>query len=180
MVRTRRGSSSHRVESSSQDERWRPTASARRRRGAVEFDVHVEDAIKDHAFVEHDIEQEKDHEDVAEGGFPGCPLLKEDHCDALHSPCCLCDMERDEIKLISHGKKLNILGSCHEGIRDIVNGSGLMSLVGISYDYVDRGLLLTFVERFHFETSSFHLPVGEMTVTLDDVSRSGLPQHPHL
>ncbi|XP_014511740.1 protein MAINTENANCE OF MERISTEMS-like [Vigna radiata var. radiata] len=45
-----------------------------------------------------------------------------------------------------------------------------MSLVGISYDYVDKGLLLAFEERFHFETSSFHLPVSEMTVTLDDVS----------
>ncbi|BAT84114.1 hypothetical protein VIGAN_04139300 [Vigna angularis var. angularis] len=75
-----------------------------------------------------------------------------------------------KMKFISHGKKLNRLGSCHEGNRDIINGSGLMSLVGISYDYVDRDLLLTFVERFHFETSSFHLPVGEMFVTLDDVS----------
>ncbi|XP_014490338.1 protein MAIN-LIKE 1-like [Vigna radiata var. radiata] len=40
----------------------------------------------------------------------------------------------------------------------------------ICYDYVDKGLLLGFIERWHFETSSFHLPVGEMTITLDDVS----------
>ena len=32
-----------------------------------------------------------------------------------------------------------------------------------------RHLLSTFVERWHPETSSFHLPFGEMTVTLDDV-----------
>ncbi|XP_017434779.1 protein MAIN-LIKE 1-like [Vigna angularis] len=80
------------------------------------------------------------------------------------------DRDRGEIKLISHRKKLNKLGYYHEGIRDNVYGSGLMSLVGISYDYVDRSLLLAFVERFHFETNSFHLPVGEMSVTLDDVS----------
>ncbi|XP_047170249.1 protein MAIN-LIKE 1-like [Vigna umbellata] len=137
-------------------ERWRPTASARRRRGVVESDIHVEDhgdvrfhedAVENHAFEEHDIEQEEDHEDVVEGGFPRGQL------DAL---------EREEIKLISPGKKLNKLGSCHEGIRDIVNSSGLMSLVGMSYDYVDRGLLLAFVEIFHFETNSFHLPVEEV------------------
>ncbi|BAT82833.1 hypothetical protein VIGAN_03290200 [Vigna angularis var. angularis] len=45
-----------------------------------------------------------------------------------------------------------------------------MYLVDISYDYVDRGILLAFVERFDFETNSFYLPVGEMLVTLDDVS----------
>ncbi|XP_014522490.1 protein MAIN-LIKE 1-like [Vigna radiata var. radiata] len=171
MARTR-GGSSYRGESSSQGERWRLTVSARRRRGAVEFDVHVEDAVEDHAFVEHDIEQEEDHEDVAEGGFPGGPLDTSILTHYIHHVTYAIwqGRERDEIKLISHGKKLNRLGSCHEGIRDIVNGSGLMSLVGISYDYVDRGLLLAFVERFHFETNSFHLLVGEMTVTLDDVS----------
>ncbi|BAT92292.1 hypothetical protein VIGAN_07098400, partial [Vigna angularis var. angularis] len=45
-----------------------------------------------------------------------------------------------------------------------------MPLTGICYDYVDKGLLLGFIERWHFETSSFHLPIGEMSITLDDVS----------
>ena len=31
-------------------------------------------------------------------------------------------------------------------------------------------MICAFVERWHKETSSFHLPFGEMTVTLDDVS----------
>lgn len=53
---------------------WRLTAFACRRRGAVEFHVHVEDVVKDHAFEEHDIEQEEDREDVAEDGFPRSPL----------------------------------------------------------------------------------------------------------
>ena len=35
---------------------------------------------------------------------------------------------------------------------------------------LDRGLVSAFVERWHRETSSFHMPVGEMTITLDDVS----------
>ena len=34
----------------------------------------------------------------------------------------------------------------------------------------DRGLISAFVDRWHKETSSFHLPVGEVTITLDDVA----------
>ena len=34
----------------------------------------------------------------------------------------------------------------------------------------DRGLLFTFAERWHKETSSFHLPIVELTITLDDVA----------
>ncbi|MCI58390.1 serine/threonine-protein phosphatase 7 long form-like protein, partial [Trifolium medium] len=37
------------------------------------------------------------------------------------------------------------------------------------YSFLDPGLLATFVERWHWETSSFQMPSGEMTVTLDDV-----------
>ncbi|XP_017428624.1 protein MAIN-LIKE 1-like [Vigna angularis] len=53
MARTHGGSFLHRGENFSKGERWRPTASARRRSGSVESDVHVED----HAFEEHDIEE---------------------------------------------------------------------------------------------------------------------------
>ncbi|MCI36315.1 serine/threonine-protein phosphatase 7 long form-like protein [Trifolium medium] len=35
---------------------------------------------------------------------------------------------------------------------------------------VDVNLLPAFVERWHAETSSFHMPFGEMAITLDDVS----------
>ncbi|XP_014511726.1 protein MAIN-LIKE 1-like [Vigna radiata var. radiata] len=174
MARTQ-GASSHRGESFSEGERRRPTASACRRRGETESNVQVEDngdvrfhedAVEDHASEEHDIEQEEEHEDVPEGGFPTALVLTH----YIHHVAYAIWQGRGEIKLISHRKKLNRLGSCHEGIRYIVYGSSLMSLVGISYDYVNRGLLLAFVERFHFETSSFHFPVCEMSVTLDDVS----------
>ncbi|KOM30954.1 hypothetical protein LR48_Vigan01g050900 [Vigna angularis] len=124
MACTRGGSFLHRGENFLEGERWRPTASARRRHGAVDSDVHIEDAVEDHAvedhaFEEHDIEQEEDHQDVVEGGFPEGPL----------DTSVLTHYEREEIKLISHGKKLNKLGSSHEGIKDIVNGSGLLLTV---------------------------------------------------
>jgi len=35
---------------------------------------------------------------------------------------------------------------------------------------VDANLLSAFVERWHLETSSFHMPFGEMTITLYDVA----------
>ncbi|KOM47449.1 hypothetical protein LR48_Vigan07g115300 [Vigna angularis] len=53
----------------------------------------------------------------------------------------------DMLKLISHGKKVNKLGPCAEGIQHIVLNSTLMPLIEICYDYVDKGLLLGFIER---------------------------------
>ena len=46
----------------------------------------------------------------------------------------------------------------------------LRGLLQASYEVLDRGLLCGFVERWHAETNNFHLPVGEMTITLDNVS----------
>ena len=46
----------------------------------------------------------------------------------------------------------------------------LSPLIAFSLDMDDRGLMSTFVECWHKETNSFHLPVGEVTITLDDVA----------
>ncbi|XP_068476659.1 protein MAIN-LIKE 1-like [Phaseolus vulgaris] len=46
---------------------------------------------------------------------------------------------------------------------------GLGGLVYASYENL-RGLLCAFIERWHAERNIFHLPIGEMTITLDDVS----------
>ena len=76
---------------------------------------------------------------------------------------------RGELKLVSHGRKMNKMGAPHPRILPIVELSGLTGLVGASYETVDKGLLCAFVERWHEETNSFHLSVGELTITLDDV-----------
>nr|XP_004512844.1 protein MAIN-LIKE 1-like [Cicer arietinum] len=39
-----------------------------------------------------------------------------------------------------------------------------------SLKMIDNNLISAFVERRHSETSSFHMPFGEMTITLDDVA----------
>ncbi|GMP84487.1 hypothetical protein CsSME_00037995 [Camellia sinensis var. sinensis] len=53
--------------------------------------------------------------------------------------------------------------------RDIVQQSGLSSLVHCTYRFVNRIVISAFVERWQPETNTFHLTVGEMTMTLDDV-----------
>ena len=60
--------------------------------------------------------------------------------------------------MISHGRKLNKFGIPHPQV------------YGFGYKVADKGLITAFVEGWHKDTNSFHLPVGEMTVTLDDVS----------
>ncbi|XP_028053396.1 protein MAIN-LIKE 1-like [Camellia sinensis] len=53
--------------------------------------------------------------------------------------------------------------------RDIVQQSGLTSVVHCTYRFVNRIVISVFVERWQPETNTFHLTVGEMTMTLDDV-----------
>ncbi|KAH1209480.1 Protein MAINTENANCE OF MERISTEMS [Glycine max] len=77
--------------------------------------------------------------------------------------------ERLELKLSSHGRKIHSLGRSVPSIKGHVAGTGLSPLA-CSVDTGDRGLLSAFVEWWHRETSSFHFPVGELTITLDDVS----------
>ena len=55
-------------------------------------------------------------------------------------------------------------------IEGLVVATGLSPLIACSIDIGDRGLIFAFVERCHRETSSFHLPVGEVSITLDDVA----------
>jgi len=58
---------------------------------------------------------------------------------------------------------------CH-WIEGIVAATRLSLLISCLLDTGDQGLISAFVERWHKETNSFHLPVGEVTITLDDVA----------
>ncbi|XP_047172333.1 protein MAIN-LIKE 1-like [Vigna umbellata] len=154
-----RGESFRRESSVQGEARRRPTASARRRCATP-----IEDDPIEKAFEAPDDDDEEEHADV--------PNIQEDVSGFTGGPrdaSLLTHYDRgDMLKLISHEEKK--LESCHEGIQHTVLNTTLMSLTHISYDYVNKGLLLGFIERWLFETSSFHLPIGEMSVTLDDVS----------
>jgi len=81
------------------------------------------------------------------------------------------------VKGISHGKKLSIKnltfpmsGEQNEWFWSEVNISGLTPLLTSGYENISHRFVCAMTERWHEETSSFHLPVGEMTITLDDVA----------
>jgi hypothetical protein len=82
-----------------------------------------------------------------------------------------------KIKGISHERKLKLSAlSLPLPVDDNlwfwepVDRSGLRPLLLTGYDNISHGLVCAMAERWLQETSNFHMPVGEMTITLDDVA----------
>ncbi|KAH1243309.1 Protein MAIN-LIKE 2 [Glycine max] len=132
--------------------------------------------VEDPPTAEEELVNDQPKAPIEEGaadveGFPGGP----------HDTSVLSDLEnhialkvwngeeRPELKLSSHGRKMVEFGRPTPEIEGLVVASGLSPLIACSLDTGDRGLMSTFVECWPKETSSFHLPVGEVTITLDDV-----------
>ncbi|XP_040861415.1 protein MAIN-LIKE 2-like [Glycine max] len=80
------------------------------------------------------------------------------------------DEERPELKLSSHVRKVQKFGRSALEIEGIVVATGLSHLISCSLDTGDMGLIFAFADKWHKETSSFHLLVGEVTITLNDVA----------
>ena len=73
---------------------------------------------------------------------------------------------------INSGRNVRELSLSEEGLKwfwDLVEASSLHDLIYIGYLTVTHAMVRALCERWHTETSSFHLPVGEMRITLDDV-----------
>ncbi|XP_006603242.1 protein MAIN-LIKE 1-like [Glycine max] len=173
----------------------RPTASAHRQRVAVtaEHDEPVvpatqvegvavqDDLYADEPMAGGDVQDTRPGittdtgtqtaEDEPEGflGGPSDPSVLTEYADHVTGSVCTGE-ERPELKLSSHGRKVHSLGRHVPSIEGLVAGTGLSPLIACSIDTGDRGLLSSFVKRWHQETSSFHLPLGEVMITLDDVS----------
>ncbi|KAL5170588.1 Protein MAIN-LIKE 1 [Glycine soja] len=147
-------------------ERRRPTASARRLR-VHQMTTEGRDMAEDVADMTDDVPEQpteapemrvdaqgadsgegSDGDDAAEG-FPGGP--------------------RDPSVLTSFAEHVAHAVWCGQ-IEGLVAATGLSPLIDCSVITGDPGLISAFVERWHSETSTFHLPVGELTITLDDVS----------
>ncbi|XP_028206320.1 protein MAIN-LIKE 1-like [Glycine soja] len=108
----------------------------------------------------------------ADEGFPGGP------CDpsvltsfAEHVAHAIwTGHERPELKLVSNRRKVTLIGRPVPEIEGLVAATGLSQLIGCSVVTSDPRLIFAFMERWHRETGTFHLLVGELTITLDNVS----------
>ncbi|XP_065848471.1 protein MAIN-LIKE 2-like [Euphorbia lathyris] len=54
-------------------------------------------------------------------------------------------------------------------VKKLIRDSRLSHLPSIMYPHIDMPLICVFIERWHPDTSSFHMPFGEMTILLHDV-----------
>ena len=89
--------------------------------------------------------------------------------------CFNCFQERGlkkELKVAKHELKMTsrVPPGLPQQVESWVSRSGLSSLQRTSLNKIDTNLVSAFMERWHPETSSFHMPFGEMSITLDDVS----------
>ncbi|KAM7489675.1 hypothetical protein LguiB_027159 [Lonicera macranthoides] len=83
--------------------------------------------------------------------------LEEGNCKKLHTMC--------------HWLKLKFwdLSKEVEGVQQRVRNSGLLPLIEHNYRCIDYVAVTAFIERWQPDINTFHLPFGEMTITLDDV-----------
>ncbi|CAL8148283.1 unnamed protein product [Prunus armeniaca] len=185
MKRIRRGT----IEaSSSRPNRQRPTASARRQRAApqdhIEDTTEVEDVVPtDYSNVDAEVEdvataQDSNVEVHAEPTEPSRvgpidPSLLTSFKTHIIATIWN-NQEREPLRCMSKTSTLrewNWWGNPNNGIfKGYIQRSGLEPLIRCSYRNADKIVVSTFVERWHPETNTFHMPFGEMTITLDDVS----------
>ncbi|KAH1192886.1 Protein MAIN-LIKE 1 [Glycine max] len=169
-------------------ERCRPTASARRQRvhqmtadarNLAEDVADMTDDVPNLAEEAPEMRADVEGADGAEGsdadeaeGFPGGPrdpsVLTSFADHVAHAVWS--GQERPNLKLVSHGRNVTLIGRPVPEIEGLVAATGLSPLIDCLVVTGDLGLISAFVERWHGETSTFHLPVGELTITLDDVS----------
>ncbi|XP_058746400.1 serine/threonine-protein phosphatase 7 long form homolog [Vicia villosa] len=129
---------------------------------------HEEEEVPD-VHLEHG---EDDAQDAEEEGYPGGPsntsvlIYFHDHVARRVWE----GGERATIKYVNHARKIfDLFKPQAQWFNDVVVDFGLGGLCMTEYSTINHGMQGVFAERWHKETSSFHFPVGELTVTLHDV-----------
>jgi len=77
-----------------------------------------------------------------------------------------------EYKCINARRKVRDLSKSEKGLKwfwDPVEAYGLHDLLYNGFSTVTHAMVRALCGRWHTENNNFHLPVGEMTITLDDV-----------
>ncbi|XP_058776105.1 protein MAIN-LIKE 1-like [Vicia villosa] len=120
-----------------------------------------------------DVHLEHDKDDAEEEGYPGRPadtsvlIYYHDHVTRRVWE----GDERVTIKSVNHAQKIfDLFKTWAQWFNDVVARSGLSRLCMTEYSTISHDMQGTFAERWHKETSSFHLTVGELTITLHDVA----------
>ncbi|XP_028230481.1 protein MAIN-LIKE 2-like [Glycine soja] len=166
--------------------RRRPTASARRQRVRVCEDVteRPEDVPQLHEDVPHVSDAtpkmtgaaDAVHtEAVATDGSLESPAANEGFPGGPRDPSVLTGFAEHVAHNIWSGQVQKKIKLGDQRLRSISYGSwiaatGLSPLIRCSVITTDPGLISAFVERWHRETNTFHLPVCELTITLDDMA----------
>uniref|UniRef100_A0A1S2Z5L6 Uncharacterized protein LOC101497178 n=1 Tax=Cicer arietinum TaxID=3827 RepID=A0A1S2Z5L6_CICAR len=169
----------------------RPIRQRRRRQEAQDDDVeptehaHMEEDYVAHAADTDDIHDASAHVDDSDDaadiderdqqiGFPGGPMVTRVLTQYEHHVARRLweGEDRGSLKVITHGLKLKKFTEVpvSDPVEHWIQESGLMHLSSGYLSMADAGMISAFIERSHRETSSFHLPFGEMTITLDDVA----------
>ncbi|XP_014490876.1 histone chaperone RTT106-like [Vigna radiata var. radiata] len=112
-------------------------------------DVQEQDDYSEEEGEDEDEDEDEDGDEVQDDGFPGGPhdtsLLT--HYSQHVAYAIWQGQDRGEIQLRTHGKKLKNFGMYHEAIEPYISMSGLASLVNLSYEYADHGLIVSLAER---------------------------------
>lgn len=78
--------------------------------------------------------------------------------------------ERNPQKFVNHRRNIVAFPQLNEDwFQSVLFLYGMKDICMTSYALVNHDMLNAFLERWHSETSSFHLSHGEMSITLDDV-----------
>eukprot|EP00256_Glycine_max_P041671 XP_006591716.1 protein MAIN-LIKE 1-like [Glycine max] len=165
-------------------ERRRPTASARRQR-VHQTTADARDMTEDIANMTNDVPdvaaealemradiqgadgaEGSDADDAAEGflGGPCDPLVLASFADHV-AHAVWSGQEHPYLKLVSHGRKVTLIERSVPEIEGLVAATRLSPLIDCSVIIGDPGLISAFVERWHGETSTFHLPEARFLLT---------------
>ncbi|KAL5159789.1 Protein MAIN-LIKE 2 [Glycine soja] len=150
--------------------RCRPTASARRQQVHIVVDEGVPQVIEDVPQMTEDVPHMAD--DVPQTSKNAPQMTSDVEATVVE------DLGRDGAEGshadegfpgVSHGRKVALIGRLVPETEGLVTTIRLSPLIGCSGVTSDPGLISVFVERCHRETNTFHLLVGELMITLDDV-----------
>ncbi|XP_052178680.1 protein MAIN-LIKE 1-like [Diospyros lotus] len=174
--------------------RQRPTASTRRRR---RVEGHDGDSVADTSISEAHISEQPGTLDSSPPSAPEQPSTSAPEQPSISAPDDTTELflggpedpsilksfknhvavsiwageERGVLKCNSHGQRIPDWPLVNQQrIYDIVVRFQLAPLIEATYRFVNPTVVSAFSERWQPETNIFHLPFGEMTLTLDDIA----------